>query len=189
MFSKRLILSASFGMMAAPALAHTGGVGASGLAAGFAHPLGGADHVLAMMTVGLLASMLGGRALWVVPATFVLMMLVGGALGLSGITVPAVEIGILASIVVLGGAVATGRPWRVGTAAVFVGAFAVFHGHAHGVEMPAAASAVAYSLGFAIATALLHGAGIVVGTTFFKPRMARLAGAATAVAGLALFLV
>jgi urease accessory protein len=138
------------------------------------------------VTVGLLASLLGGRALWAVPASFVLMMLVGGALGFTGIHIPAVEIGILASIVVLGCIVATGRSLAVGAAAALVGVFAIFHGYAHGVEMPAAASAITYSLGFATATALLHGAGIMAGMTVLKSQAIRFAGAASAAAGLML---
>jgi urease accessory protein len=190
MFSKRIILSASLVMVSAPALAHTGGSHASGFAAGFSHPLGGADHMLAMVAVGVLASRLGGRALWAVPASFVVMMLIGGALGFSGIEMPAVEIGIAASIVVLGAAVALARSWTVRTSATLVGAFAVFHGYAHGTEMPGAASAAAYSVGFATATALVHGMGILVGNAFVgKPQMVRFAGAATALAGFALILV
>ncbi|GEO13197.1 HupE/UreJ family protein [Microvirga aerophila] len=186
MFSKRFTVSTLFALLSTPALAHAGGAGMSGFFSGFMHPIAGADHVLAMVAVGLLAPILGGQALWAVPGSFVLMMLVGGALGFSGINIPAAEIGILASIVVLGSAVATGRSWATGTAALVVGAFAVFHGYAHGVEMPAAAGATAYSLGFATATALLHGAGVLAGMTLFgKPQVVRLAGAATAVAGFA----
>jgi urease accessory protein len=187
MFSKRFVFSAGFAIMSAPALAHTGHSDVSGLVAGFMHPIGGADHVLAMVTVGLLASLLGGRALWAVPASFVLMMLVGGALGFAGVDIPAVEIGIMTSIVVLGGLVATGRSWTVGTAAALAGVFAVFHGYAHGVEMPVAASAITYSFGFATATALLHGAGLLAGLMAFgKPHVIRFAGGASAAAGLVL---
>jgi urease accessory protein len=148
------------------------------------------DHVLAMVTVGLLAALLGKRALWAVPASFVAMMLVGGLLGLAGIEVPAVEAGILASIVVLGLVVATGKTWSVGPAVGLVGMFALFHGYAHGAEMPIGVGALSYSLGFMGATALLHGAGIIIGLTAVKHRqIIRLAGAASALAGVALAVI
>ncbi len=187
MVSKRLIAAAGFTMAAAPAWAHTGAGPASDFAAGFIHPLHGQDHVLAMVTVGLLACLLGGRALWAVPASFVAMMLVGGSLGLAGIGIPAVEFGILASIVVLGAVVAWGRSVPVGVAMALAGLFAVFHGHAHGSEMPLQASAATYALGFALAGAALHGLGIAAGLVAFgSPKMVRLAGACAALAGMAL---
>jgi urease accessory protein len=187
MFSKRFTISAIFAIMSTPVLAHTGSASTSGFFAGFTHPIAGADHVLAMVVVGLLASLLKGWARWAVPGSFLLMMLVGGGIGFSGINMPVAEIGIVASIVVLGLAVATGRSWAAGTAALVVGAFAVFHGYAHGVEMPVAMGATAYSLGFVTATALLHGVGILAGVTFLgKPQVIRFAGAAAAVAGFAL---
>jgi urease accessory protein len=187
MHSKRLIVAALLMTAAAPASAHVGGGHTSDFAAGFIHPLHGPDHVLAMVTLGLLASLLGGRALWAVPASFVAMMLAGGSLGLAGIPVPAVEFGILASIVVLGAIVAWGRSLPVGLAMALAGLFAVFHGHAHGSEMPLQASAATYALGFALASASLHGLGIAAGMAALGfPRMVRLAGAAAALAGVAL---
>jgi urease accessory protein len=145
------------------AFAHTGGGDAHDFVHGFAHPFGGLDHVLAMITVGLLAYQLGGRALWLVPASFILAMTAGGALGLAGIPVPFVEAGIAASVLVLGAIVAFGMKAPVAVAMALVAAFAVFHGHAHGAEMPAGGSIAAYAAGFVLATALLHAAGVTLG--------------------------
>jgi urease accessory protein len=176
----------------APTLAHAHvGVGeASGLAAGLVHPLGGADHLLAMVAVGLLAAALGGRALWLVPASFLGMMAVGGALGAAGVAVPFVEAGIALSVVVLGLGVALGGSVPLAAACALAGGFAIFHGHAHGAEMPETASGLAYGAGFVAATALLHLAGLAVGLTFGRAGPTRLAsrvlGGGFAVAGLAL---
>lgn len=147
---------------AGPALAHTGEGVAGGFAAGFLHPLAGPDHVVAMVAVGLWGAFLGRPAVWVLPVVFPLVMAFGGALGVVGVPLPAVEIGIAASAIVLGAMVAFAARPPLWVAAVIVGAFAVFHGHAHGTELPDAASPVAYSLGFVIATGLLHASGIAV---------------------------
>jgi urease accessory protein len=145
------------------ALAHTGAGGTSGFTHGFMHPLGGLDHVLAMVAVGLYAALLGGRALGLVPATFVAVMAIGGALGAAGVTLPYAEIGIALSVVVLGLAIALRLGVPTLAAMALAGAFAIFHGHAHGAEMPPDASGQAYAAGFMLATALLHGAGIAAG--------------------------
>lgn len=174
------------------AFAHPGHGEAVGFSHGFLHPIGGLDHVLAMVAVGIFAANLGGRALWAVPATFVALMAVGGALGMYGVAVPFVEIGIAASVIVLGGAVALGwKNWPLGAAMALVGFFAVFHGHAHGAEMPADASALTYAAGFMLATALLHVAGIGAGIAIGKagataPRLTQALGAVVAVAGVGL---
>jgi urease accessory protein len=149
-------------LIAAPtaALAHTGVGDASGFVHGFMHPIGGLDHVLAMVAVGVFAFVLGGRALWLVPLAFVGMMAVGFLLGVGQIEVPFVELGIALSSVVIGGAAALGRPMPVVAAMALVGVFAIFHGHAHGAEMPVDASGFEYAAGFIVATALLHAAGI-----------------------------
>ena len=149
-------------LMALPtaALAHTGHMEPGGFMHGFEHPLGGLDHLLAMVAVGLWAAQLGGRALWVLPAAFVASMLLGGFAGMEGLPLPSVELGILGSVLVLGGLVALQPRLPVAACAAIVVAFAVFHGYAHGAEMPEAASPLAYGAGFALATALLHGLGI-----------------------------
>jgi urease accessory protein len=182
---KRLALGLAAAVSATPALAHTGGHILPGFADGFLHPLGGADHILAMVTVGLFAAMLGGRAVWAVPAAFVVMMQVGGALGLNDIELPAIEAGIALSIIALGLLVVLGRSWPVDAAMALVGGFAVFHGYAHGAEIADGAGAGSYSLGFALASALLHGVGIALALVTLKHRaVLRLSGAAVALSGL-----
>jgi len=171
------------------AFAHAGHGDASGLVHGFMHPVGGLDHILAMMAVGVFAAVLGGRALWLVPLSFVGMMLAGFALGLAGVAVPFVEVGIALSSIVIGGAAAIGRPMPVAAAMSLVGVFAVFHGHAHGAEMPQSVAGLEYAAGFVVATALLHAAGIGVaaGVAGFLGRWGRVAarfgGVAFAVGG------
>jgi urease accessory protein len=169
--------------------AHTGHMEAAGFAAGFIHPIGGLDHILAMFAVGLWAVQTGGRALWAVPAAFIGMMLVGGILGISGVMIPFVEAGILASVIVLGALIAAGIRTPVAAGMAIVGMFAVFHGFAHGAEMPANAAGLAYSAGFALATAMLHGAGMLAGIGLGRinvARMTRMGGGAIAAGGLLL---
>ena len=176
-------------LMLTPALAHTGIGETTGFAHGFVHPVGGMDHVLAMVAVGLFAALTGGRALWLVPASFVSMMAVGGALGMAGIGIPFVEIGIGLSVVVFGAAVALRANVPVVAAMAVAGFFAIFHGHAHGAEMPDNVSGFEYAVGFVLATALLHAAGIGLGLAIGKmsdvrgTRVARLTGGVVAVAG------
>lgn len=188
MASKRTLLALSMMLAGMPASAHTGFHEPSGLGAGFLHPFGGLDHTLAMLAVGLFAALLRGRAFWAVPASFVAMMLVGGAMGLIGMKIPAVEVGIAASVVVLGAVLAVGRRCLISVAMTLTGMFAVFHGYAHGAEMPVGAAAALYCLGFVSATALLHGAGIAMGLGLGHRRMIRVAGAFIGVAGLVLSL-
>lgn len=151
---------------AAPVLAHTGegvaGGVTGGFISGFLHPIGGWDHVIAMVAVGLWGAYLGMPAIWLLPVVFPLVMAAGGVLGVVGMPLPGVEIGIAASAIVLGAMVALAARPPLWMAAVIVGAFAIFHGHAHGTELPEAASPVAYSLGFVIATGLLHASGIAI---------------------------
>jgi urease accessory protein len=178
-------------LLPASAFAHTGVGAAGGFGHGFMHPIGGLDHILAMVAVGMFAARLGGRALWLVPAAFVGMMAMGGLAGVSGVSLAFVEIGIAASVLVLGLAVAFRWSLPVAAAMALVGFFAVFHGHAHGSEMPASASGLAYGLGFMLATALLHAAGIALGLGFGRMgERSRLAfqagGGAMALAGLGL---
>ena len=163
---------------------------AGGLISGLLHPVYGIDHLIAMVAVGLWGAQLGAPAIWVLPVTFPMVMAVGGLLGVAGIPMPFVEIGIAVSALVLGAAV-TGslRPplWLAGS---LVGIFAIFHGHAHGTELPAAANPLAYGVGFVVATGLLHLAGIVIGLLIRWPSgaVAIRAGGAV-IAGLGLFFV
>ena len=168
------------------AMAHESGDGMGGFASGFMHPVLGWDHVVAMVAVGLWGAFLGGAAIWVLPVVFPFVMTIGGALGVMGVPLPAVETGIALSAVVLGimvlGAV---RP-PLWLAAVIVGVFAIFHGHAHGTELPGAVSPLTYSLGFVVATGLLHLCGIGFGYLAHWPagrNMVRLAGGGIALCG------
>ena len=147
---------------AVPACAHTGSL-AGGFIGGFAHPVFGPDHVVAMVAVGLWGAFLGPPAIFLLPVAFPLVMAAGGALGILGVPLPGAEIGIATSAIVLGLMVATEARPPIWIAVVIVGAFAIFHGHAHGSELPAGADAVAYSIGFVVATGLLHLAGIAFG--------------------------
>ena len=163
-----LIRSLAAILLLAPtsAFAHFGAYHTHSFADGFTHPLGGLDHILAMVTVGLLAWQLGGRALWLLPATFVSLMAVGGALGIAGEPLSAIEYGIAASLIVLGAMVALGMKAPTAAVAAIVGLFAMFHGYAHGTETPADASGGAFAAGFILATILLHGCGIALGFLF-----------------------
>jgi urease accessory protein len=154
------------------AFAHPGHDGA-GLFDGFLHPLGGVDHIVAMVAVGLLAARLGGRALWLVPASFVAAMAAAGLAGMAGVGLPYVEAGIALSVVVLGAVVALRLTMPVAAAMGLVAFFAVFHGYAHGIEMPETASGLAYGAGFVAATALLHGIGIALGLAIAGNAFAR----------------
>lgn len=147
-------------VLPAVADAHTFGAHDAGFAHGFLHPVGGWDHLLAMVAVGLWAAQRGGAALWALPATFVTAMIGGGLLGMAGIELPAVELGIAGSVIVLGALIAAQSRLALPVSMAVVALFALFHGHAHGVEMPEAAQPLLYGLGFALATALLHGAGV-----------------------------
>jgi urease accessory protein len=145
------------------ASAHVGVGGTNGFVHGFSHPLNGTDHVLAMVAVGAFAAHLGGRALWLVPLTFISVLAVAGLVGMAGISLPFVEIGIGLSVVVLGLVLAFQLSLSIVAAMALVGFFAIFHGHAHGAEMPATASGLAYGGAFVCATALLHAIGIGLG--------------------------
>ncbi|MEO3386996.1 HupE/UreJ family protein [Mesorhizobium sp. CAU 1741] len=175
---------------ATPALAHLDPGEHGSFAAGFSHPLFGLDHVLAMVAVGLWAAMLGGRALWAVPAAFVGVMALGFVLSALGLPLPFVEPTILSSVVAIGLLVALAVPVPVGIGMAIVGFFAVFHGHAHGGEI-GEAGALGYAAGFAIATAALHAAGLGLGIGFARlfrsdagTLAMRLAGWLTAVSGI-----
>jgi urease accessory protein len=186
------VIAAAAVFAATPALAHTGHGPTGGLVAGLAHPVFGLDHVLAMVAVGLWAAMAGGRSVWLVPAAFLVAMAAGGILGVAGVGLPAVEIGIVLSVVALGALVAARAILPVALGMAVVGVFAVFHGHAHGAEMPAAASGLAYGLGFLISTAALHAAGVGIGALagrLAQERALRAGGGAIAAVGLLLLVV
>jgi urease accessory protein len=182
----RAALVAAFLLVALPAWAHEGGGQAAGFLAGMLHPVSGLDHVLAMVAVGLWGAQLGAPAIWLLPVAFPLVMAFGGFLGLMGVPVPGVELGIALSAVLLGVMVATQSRPPLGVAIALVGFFAIFHGHAHGTELPEGASGLLYSVGFVIATGLLHATGIAVGLVhrWERGRLAlRGAGAAVTAAG------
>jgi urease accessory protein len=170
-----------------PALAHSTADMGGGFSAGFMHPLLGPDHVVAMVAVGLWGAFLGRPALWVLPVVFPLVMALGGVLGVLGVPLPGVEIGIALSAVLLGAMVAFAVRPPLWLAGLMVAAFAVFHGHAHGTELPHESNPLVYSLGFVVATGMLHLAGIGFGALVQSPagRIAvRAAGAAISVVGL-----
>ena len=193
---KRYLQLALLAALLAPtaAFAHTGVGDTSGFMHGFMHPLGGLDHQLAMILVGMFAYQLGGRAMWLVPLTFVAVMAFGGFLGIPGMPVPFIELGIGLSVIVLGAIVAFGVKVPVAVAMGIVGLFAIFHGHAHGSEMPMDASGVEYGLGFMLATASLHAAGIGIGfligmtTKWLGNNVYRVAGGLASVAGVGILL-
>ena len=168
------------------ALAHTGH-GAGGFGGGFMHPFNGLDHVLAMFAVGLWAARQGGRAVWLMPATFVLMMAVGALAAVGGLPLPLVEVGVAGSVVVLGAVIALDTRLPLASALPLVAALAIFHGYAHGAELPAATSGVTYGLGFMLATAALHGWGLACGLLATRPaglRPVQAGGGAITLAGL-----
>lgn len=187
--AKRLSLSAILFLAAAmPAYAHVGIGTTSSFTAGFMHPLSGLDHMTVMIAVGLWAALKGGRAIWAWPAAFVGVMLGGAALGIAHVPVPFVEPGILASVVALGLLVALAVDLPVSAGVAIIGLFALFHGHAHGTEVPENAGGLEYMAGFAVATALLHAVGIAAGLGLglrFRG-LARVAGAACAAIGVGL---
>ena len=173
------------------AYAHEGAGLTGGFANGFMHPLLGLDHVAAMVAVGLWGAVLGKPAIWVLPVVFPLVMAFGGALGVIGVPLPGVEIGIALSALILGCMVLLAVRPPIWIAALIVGIFAVFHGHAHGTELPDATNALAYSLGFVIATGLLHLCGILISLLSHWPAgraVVRAGGAVIALAG-AIFLL
>jgi urease accessory protein len=173
-------------LLPALAQAHPNHGAASGLGAGLAHPLSGLDHLCAMIAVGLWAAQRGGRALWAVPLAFVSVMMLGAMFGMGGFQVPFTEQGIAASVLILGILIAAAVRLPLAASMTLVGLFALFHGYAHGAEMPASASGFAYGIGFVIATATLHllgiGLGLVAGK-FAAGKTLRYAGGAIATCG------
>ncbi|HUW29567.1 MAG TPA: HupE/UreJ family protein [Sulfuriferula sp.] len=177
-------------LLSAPASAHLLGMHGAGLDAGVIHPFTGIDHLLAMLAVGMWAAQQGGRAQWSIPLAFVAMMTLGGILALTGVHLPMVETGIATSVLVLGLLVTFCARLPLAAGATLVGIFALFHGHAHGAELPLAASPVEYALGFILATAALHGIGIALGNYMKNGSLPllQLSGAAVAATGVWLML-
>jgi urease accessory protein len=181
-----LLVAAALLVFPDHAWAHEGSGQAAGLLSGLYHPISGLDHVLAMIAVGLWGAQLSAPAIWVLPVTFPMVMAFGGMLGLMGVPIPGIEAGIALSALLLGGMVLLEARPPLQVAALLVGLFAVFHGHAHGTELVAGHSAIFYSLGFVISTGTLHAAGISVGVLHRWPkgRLAlRAMGAGVALAG------
>lgn len=174
----------------AAALAHPGHDGAGGLTHGLIHPLTGIDHVLAMIAVGVLAAQYGGRALWLVPMSFLVAMAIAGVIGMAGIVVPIAEVGIGVSIVVLGLALAFQFRPPTFVAMAVIGFFALFHGYAHGAELPNGTAGLSFALGFLLATALLHSTGVGLGLLMQRQassrRLIQASGGAMALVGVAL---
>jgi urease accessory protein len=171
------------------AQAHSGIGSTFGFFDGVAHPLSGIDHICAMVGVGIWAAQRGGRAIWLVPLGFAIVMLVGGLLGMARVFVPFIEPGIIASVVILGLLVASAARLPLVASACLVGLFALFHGHAHGTEMPMTAAELSYGAGFLASTIVLHGCGIGLCVAANKSNAAwvsRYTGAAMVVCGAAL---
>lgn len=150
-------------LVPAAAWAHTEAGGIGGFISGFRHPLTGLDHIAAMVAVGLWGATLGAPAMWLLPVIFPMVMALGGAIGVLGVPLPAVETCIALSGVMLGLAVALAARPPLWVAAAMVAFFAIFHGHAHGTELPHAANPLTYAVGFVLATGLLHLSGIALG--------------------------
>jgi urease accessory protein len=164
--------------------------GSNGFIAGLSHPIFGMDHLLAMLSVGIVSAQMGGRSIWTVPSLFVLMMIAGGFLGANHIEFPFVEVGIAVSVIVLGLGIIYARKAKLAPLVimVFVAFFGSLHGHAHGVEMPNSASPVYYSFGFVVSTSLIHLVGVLIGHTFTRheklERALAVVGGAVASAGI-----
>ena len=184
-FQKSAWLLTALLFAASPGFAHTGEQ-LNGLTSGLLHPVTGLDHVVAMIAVGLWGGILGKPAIWLLPVVFPLAMAISAAAGVAGIPLPGAEVGIALSGVVLGLMVLFAAKPPIWTAALLVGIFAVFHGHAHGVELPEAANSMVYAVGFVVSTGVLHLTGIAIGQLGNWPAgkiAVRAAGAAIALAG------
>jgi urease accessory protein len=182
-------IGAILAVAASPAAhAHSTEGVAGGFVSGVLHPILGFDHLAAMVAVGLWGAFLGMPAIWILPVVFPLVMAFGGALGIAGVPLPGVEFWIAGSAVVLGVCVALALRAPLWVAAVMVGAFAVFHGHAHGTELPRAADPLAYAAGFVLATGALHLCGIAIGMLSKHPTgqyAVRIGGVGIAAVGMA----
>ena len=161
-YAAQCLVAAGLSLTASSALAHTGG-NVNGLAAGLMHPISGLDHIIAMVAVGLWGGVLGSEAVWVLPITFPLIMAFGGVLGVLGVPVPGIEFGIAVSGIVLGLMILLTVRVPLWVATVMVGVFAIFHGYAHGAELPRSVDPVVFAVGFVVATGFLHLMGIAIG--------------------------
>jgi len=181
-----LLLATGSMLCASAAFAHVIQENVGGLGSGFAHPMTGPDHFLAMFAVGLWGAQMGGRQIWTLPVTFPLIMVIGGVLGILGAPLPHVELGVALSVIVLGAAIAfTWRPAQW-IAMLLVSVFAIFHGYAHGAELPNATDPADFAIGFVLATGLIHILGIGVGIALQKPmqgQLIRYLGALVALCG------
>src|SRR5438477_118381 len=169
------------------AFAHPAGGAIRGFAGGLAHPFGGLDHLCAMIGIGLWAAQRGGRAIWLMPLAFLVVMALGGLLGMLAISIPFVETGIVASVLILGILIAAAVKMPLVFGSLLVGMFALFHGHAHGAEMPHPVSGVMYGVGFIAATAMLHVFGLGAGLIARQSRsecLLRYAGVALLLCGI-----
>jgi urease accessory protein len=184
--AKHITMAAALILMASPAEAHIKQGEATGFLSGLSHPVSGLDHIIAMVAVGLWGAQLGAPAIWLLPVTFPIVMAFGGFLGLIGIPLPGVEIGIALSGVLLGAMVLFEIKAPLYLAAALVGIFGLYHGHAHGAELPPGEDGLLYSLGFVLATGALHAAGIGIGTIHrwdWGRTALRLAGAGISLGG------
>jgi len=182
-----LSLTATAVLVPSLAFAHSGGFHVHGFLSGVGHPLTGIDHLLAMMAVGAIAARTGGRAIVVVPSCFVAAMIAGALLGIAGVALPSLESGIALSLVVFGAMMALARPLPLAVAALLTALFALFHGNAHGLEIPETASGIAYAVGFVVATSALHATGALAAMTLRRwPGGIRTAGFGTSLVGVAL---
>jgi urease accessory protein len=176
-------------VLGSPAMAHITNASGAGIAGGFTHPFSGLDHILAMITVGLWASQLGRPAYWILPLTFPVVMATGAVLGFAGLPLPWVEVAIAGSVIILGALVALALRPSLTVSIALIGLFALMHGHSHGTELPQAASPLAFSAGFLIATVMLHAIGLAIGGVSRRPLARvglRTAGAAIAAIGVLL---
>jgi urease accessory protein len=183
---RAILLSLYFGIFAHSAQAHIVAGESTGFFSGVLHPISGLDHILAMVSVGIWGAQLGQPAIWILPVTFPIMMAFGGLMGFLGVPLPFTELGIALSMVVLGGAIMLEARPPLPVVMAIVAFFAIFHGHAHGTELPKGESALLYSLGFVLATGFLHLVGITIGVIYRWPvgkRALRLAGSVVSLTG------
>jgi urease accessory protein len=180
------LLSLYLGIFAQSAQAHIVAGASTGFFSGVLHPISGLDHILAMVSVGIWGAQLGQPAIWILPVTFPMMMAFGGLMGFLGVPLPFTELGIALSMVVLGGAIMLEARPPLPVVMAIVAFFAIFHGHAHGTELPKGESALLYSLGFVLATGFLHLVGVTIGVIYRWPvgkRALRLAGSVVSLTG------